>query len=57
MPEYDGYNRDRDRYNDQGEGLIQRYERLRYNGIRPVFSDEGKYIPLEQHFKEELAAV
>ena len=53
MPEYDGYNRDRDRYNDQGEGLIQRYERLRYNGIRPVFSDEGKYIPLEQHFKEE----
>ena len=53
MPEYDGYNRDIDRYNDQGEGLIQNFERRRYNGIRPKFSDEGANIPLSYHFKEE----
>lgn len=38
---------------DQDEGIILNYERQRYNGVRPKFSDEGANIPLSYQLEEE----
>ena len=46
MDEYE-YRRNRD-YNNEDDGIIINYERQRYNGIRPVFSDEGKHLTPEE---------
>ena len=51
MDEYE-YRRNRD-HDNESEGMITNYERQRYNGIRPVFSDEGKHIPIEYQLEEE----
>ena len=51
MDEYE-YRRNRD-HDNESEGMITNYERQRYNGIRPVFSDEGKHIPIKYQLEEE----
>ena len=38
--------------NNEDEGMINRYERLERwrKSVRPVFSDEGKNIPIDKQF-------
>ena len=47
------YRRNRSGDYSQDEGIILNYERQRYNGIRPKFSDEGANIPIEYQLEEE----
>ena len=47
------YRRNRSGNHSQDEGMILNYERQRYNGVRPKFSDEGSLIPLEYQLEEE----